>query len=127
MVYFVNKVKTFYKELFAFPQQGRNPDETVAMVTHIRESPYSPVVSIELEKKKPELAVLTGLADVLFISKEYASYHGYQSPEETCLKFRDKAKEKYETIALYIPLTLFPLTLFPLSFLSQCYCHLCLG
>ncbi|XP_003388714.1 PREDICTED: ketohexokinase-like [Amphimedon queenslandica] len=73
--------------------EGRNPDETVAMVRHIRQSPYSPVVSIELEKKRPELLVLAGLADVLFLSKEHASYHGYQSPEETCLKFRDKAKE----------------------------------
>ena len=52
------------------------------------------VISIELEKTKPQLAQLISLADVLFVSKEYASYHGYTSAEEACLKFRDKTKEK---------------------------------
>lgn len=65
------------------------------MVTHISQSPYSPRVSVELEKKRPELVKLVKLADIVFVSKEHASYHGYQSPEETCLKFREKAKEKY--------------------------------
>lgn len=65
------------------------------MISHIRERTNGPTISIELEKVKPELAQLIGLADVLFVSKEYAGYHGYKSAKEACLKFREKTKEKY--------------------------------
>ena len=50
-------------------------------------------VSIELEKQKQELAQLAPLADVVLVSKEYARYHGYSSPEEACVKFREKCRE----------------------------------
>lgn len=51
-------------------------------------------ISIELEKKRDELKSLQSLADVLFISKEYAMYRGYQSPEEACLKIREYCRKK---------------------------------
>lgn len=50
-------------------------------------------VSVELEKQKPELIQLAPLADVVLLSKEYACYHGYSSPEEACVGFREKCKE----------------------------------
>ena len=51
-------------------------------------------ISVELEKKKPELDPLASLADVLLLSKDYAGFHGYNSPTETCLEFKKKTNPK---------------------------------
>ena len=76
------------------------------MIAHIRQnqrqintsaaqevSPPPITVSVELEKRKPELAQLLPLADLLLVSKEYAGYHGYSSPEEACQEFKKRAQE----------------------------------
>ena len=39
--------------------------------------------SVEIEKAKPEMDVLIPLADVVFISKDYAAFKGYSSMAET--------------------------------------------
>ena len=51
-------------------------------------------ISVELEKKRSELDPLTSLADVLFLSKDYASFHGYNSATEACLEFKKKSNPK---------------------------------
>lgn len=51
-------------------------------------------ISIELEKKKSELDSLASLADVLLLSKDYASFHGYNSATEACLEFKKKTSPK---------------------------------
>ena len=73
------------------------------MIAHVTEysnaasssSSTGPImVSVELEKRRPDLSQLISLPDVLFVSKEYAGYHGYSSPEEACQEFKKKAKPK---------------------------------
>lgn len=51
-------------------------------------------ISVELEKKRSELNPLASLADVLFLSKDYASFHGYNSATEACLEFKKKSNPK---------------------------------
>lgn len=64
------------------------------MVTYIRNTHSPPMISIELEKMRPELSQLISMPDVLFVSKDYAEYHGYHSAPEACEKFRNKTREK---------------------------------
>jgi ketohexokinase len=63
------------------------------MISHISQTNKSCIISVELEKERPELANFIHLPDVLFVSKEYAGYHGYQSAQEACTGFRRQAKE----------------------------------
>ena len=51
-------------------------------------------ISIELEKKRDSLFPLEMAADVLFISKDYASYRGYSSAEDACVGMRINCREK---------------------------------
>ena len=79
--------------------QGRNVDEVERMIAHIRQfnatmATPSITISVELEKKKPELIKLLPLADVVFVSKEFAGYHGYDSPELACQEMKKKALER---------------------------------
>ena len=68
------------------------------MIAHVRQfntTLTSPItISVEVEKKKPELAQLLDLPDVLLMSKEYAGYHGYTSPEQACQEMRKKAHNR---------------------------------
>ena len=39
--------------------------------------------SVEIEKAKPELEALIPLADVVFVSKDFAAFKGYSNMAET--------------------------------------------
>ena len=51
-------------------------------------------ISIELEKQKDMLLPLEALADVIFLSKEYAGFRGYQTPEQACLGIRSTCRKE---------------------------------
>ena len=53
------------------------------------------VVSVEIEKAKTDLIDLIPLADVLFVAKDYAVFHGYKDMEDTLDKITLLTKEKY--------------------------------
>ena len=85
--------------LFLALMQGRNPDELSSMVGAIRKhnlhTDKQPItISIELEKKREELIALEALPDLVFISKEYACFRGYQSAEEACLQIRTACRKE---------------------------------
>ncbi|XP_011496364.1 PREDICTED: ketohexokinase-like isoform X2 [Ceratosolen solmsi marchali] len=80
--------------------EGRNISEVLLMMQHIENynksvtqrdsetneklSRYTPItISVELEKKRPELLDLLPYADVAFISKDFAKSRGYLNMSET--------------------------------------------
>lgn len=77
--------------------QGRNVTNVAKMITHVREYNQnasdrgSVTISVEIEKAKPELASLIPLADVVFVSKDYALFQGYSNMKETIEKVRNQA------------------------------------
>ena len=85
--------------------QGRNASEVRKMIAHIRQfntTVTSPItILVEVEKRKPELAEILGLPDVLLMSKEYAGYHGYNSPEQACQEMRKKALDRYRMTIIH--------------------------
>ena len=81
--------------------QGRNASEVKKMIAHVRQFNATLTISVEMEKKKPELAQLLDLPDVLLMSKEYAGYHGYTSPEKACQEMRKKARDRYKDCILW--------------------------
>ena len=49
-------------------------------------------ISIEIEKKKNQESLIP-LADVLFVSKEYACHYGYKNAKDLCLGIQGKCKD----------------------------------
>ena len=77
--------------------QGRsfNVENITKMVEIVRESCPRLKVSIEVEKPRPVLTRLIPLADLTFISREFAEFSGYSSMEESVKGFSKSAKIGY--------------------------------
>lgn len=82
------RLLTFSRSLFT-SEQGRNVPAVAGMLQAVRaynetQPPgHFITCSVEIEKARPELEALIPLADVVFVSKDYAAYKGYTSMAET--------------------------------------------
>ena len=77
--------------------EGRhNLDEIIKMIRKIEAFKNSTKahikVSVELEKKRDELKKVLGLADVVFIGKDFAQFCGFNHPEEAINGFSSQVK-----------------------------------
>lgn len=77
--------------------QGRNVENVKSMLSLVRshnEGVTGPHVtcSVEIEKARPELEVLIPLADVVFVSKDYAAFKGYTSMAQTLREVQKVAR-----------------------------------
>jgi hypothetical protein len=74
--------------------QGRsnNVVNIQKMIELIRSRNHNFKISIELEKPRAVLKELLPLGDVVFISKEFAKFSGYQSMEEAVKGFSTLVK-----------------------------------
>ena len=91
--------------------QGRNVDEVERMIAHIRQfnatmATPSITISVELEQPEPEVIKLLPLADVVFMSKDFAGYHGYDSPEMACQEMKKRALERCVCVCVCVYVTL---------------------
>ncbi|KAG0729493.1 Ketohexokinase [Chionoecetes opilio] len=74
--------------------EGRNVANVAQMIALVREHNKGLTqgefitTSVEIEKAKPELEALIPLADVVFVSKDYAAFKGYSSMTETLDRVR---------------------------------------
>ena len=59
------------------------------------------IVSVELEKKREDLKKLLPLADVIFLSKDFAQYCGFTSAKEAVLNLRKEVKRKATLICCW--------------------------
>lgn len=50
------------------------------------------IISVELEKSKPELSSLIPKADVIFVSKDYAQFQGYTDMAQTIDKIHSETR-----------------------------------
>ena len=57
--------------------EGRNPDAVAAMLRHVRDHYPGLRCSIEIEKQRPHIEQLFGLADVLVFSRAWAVAQGF--------------------------------------------------
>jgi len=62
--------------------EGRNIDELRRMLQWCRENYPSIPCSLEVEKPRPGVEHLFGLAGVLLFSRDYGRHHGYDGPDE---------------------------------------------
>ncbi|KAK7084882.1 hypothetical protein SK128_000024 [Halocaridina rubra] len=68
--------------------EGRNVSNIREIIELVREynsshSESQPIIiSVEIEKAKPEVEVLVPLADVIFVARDYAAYKGYTSMDD---------------------------------------------
>jgi ketohexokinase len=62
--------------------EGRNIEQLGPMLRWSRTRFPSLPCSLEIEKPRQGIEDLFGLADVLLFSREYARYHGYDTPED---------------------------------------------
>ncbi|XP_055371360.1 ketohexokinase-like [Condylostylus longicornis] len=84
--------------------EGRNPEETTRMIKKIVE--YNKIakpedhikISVELEKLKPELLVLTDQADVVFMAKDLAIFFNFFTPKEAVFGLRNMISNKNNII-----------------------------
>ncbi|XP_069988095.1 ketohexokinase isoform X2 [Penaeus vannamei] len=69
--------------------EGRNVSNVVGMIEVVRKHNENHrdvkpiIISVELEKAKPELSSLIPKADIIFVSKDYAQFQGYTDMAET--------------------------------------------
>lgn len=57
--------------------EGRNVDETRRMLTHARQQRPDLPLSLEIEKPRPDIESLFGMADLLLFSRAYAAATGH--------------------------------------------------
>lgn len=57
--------------------EGRNVDQVARMITRLRDSAYAGRISVEIEKDRPGIETLAGLADLVLFSRAYAQAHGF--------------------------------------------------
>lgn len=57
--------------------EGRNVEQTLLMLHHLRETGFQHNISIEIEKPREHIEQLFSLADILVFSKVYAEYRGF--------------------------------------------------
>jgi len=57
--------------------EGRNIDETQAMLAHLRDAGFPGRVSVEIEKPRPDIEALAAEADLVLFSRAYAEAKGY--------------------------------------------------
>lgn len=78
--------------------ESRNPAEYCKMVEYVsackQSSGWPLTVSVEAEKPRAEVAALLPLADVLFVSKDYARYRGYSTMQEAVIGLRAHTKRE---------------------------------
>ncbi|XP_028410180.1 ketohexokinase-like [Dendronephthya gigantea] len=67
----------------------RNVDEIIKMIRKVenlkKEENLRIKISVEIEKKRPELRALFDQADVVFIGKDFAQFSGFSTPEEAVM------------------------------------------
>lgn len=62
--------------------EGRNVEALELLLRQVRARYPALPVSLELEKPRPSIERLFGLADVLLCSRGFAAHHGYQTPRD---------------------------------------------
>ena len=62
--------------------EGRNIDETLLMLEHIKTHYPDLPCSLEVEKPRPNIDVLFELPTLLMFSRHYATYHGFNKPDD---------------------------------------------
>lgn len=62
------------------------------MILHVRQSCPCIKISVEVEKPQPILKELISVGDVVFISKDFSKFAGYQSMEKAALEFMNIAR-----------------------------------
>ncbi|XP_042892524.1 ketohexokinase-like isoform X2 [Penaeus japonicus] len=78
--------------------EGRNVSNVVGMIEVVRKHNGSHkdvkpvIISVELEKSKPELSSLIPKADVIFVSKDYAQFQGYTDMAQTIDKIHSETR-----------------------------------
>lgn len=65
------------------------------MIRTVRERLEYMKISVEIEKARPVLDELLPLADVVFVSKEYAYFSGFRTMKEAVEGFLDVTKPGY--------------------------------
>jgi ketohexokinase len=62
--------------------EGRNPDETTAMLEHVRTTRPDLPVSLEVEKLRDGIETLFALPSLLIFSRPYVEARGFETPQE---------------------------------------------
>ncbi len=75
--------------------EGRNVEETAQMILHANTHAPNTPISIEIEKRRPDVEQLFPLANYLIISRDYATQRGIEQPEELLLSVRQTAKNAH--------------------------------
>lgn len=87
--------------------EGRNITEVIKMVEKIRTYNQSCrrdeviTTSVEVEKPREEYQKLFAVGDVVFVSKDYARYHGYKTAVEALHGFSGLIKERAQLICAW--------------------------
>ncbi len=77
--------------------EGRNLRETRRMFEYARSTRPQIRISLEVEKPRPGIEELLGLADLLLFSRDYARHHGFHDPEEFLRATRQRVGAKAMT------------------------------
>lgn len=73
--------------------EGRDGPETVRMVRRLRESRPDLSCSVEVEKPRPGIETVFVDVGVLFFSRAYANYLGFDTPYPFLLRMREQATQ----------------------------------
>lgn len=73
--------------------EGRNVEETVSMLRHVRRTAPQLPVSVEIEKPRPSIEALLPWADLLLFSRTYALARGCADAESLLAQVRTQAPQ----------------------------------
>jgi ketohexokinase len=79
--------------------EGRNPDETAAMIARLAEAPNGVGVSIEIEKQRPGIERLFSLPhdrlSVILVSRAFANQQGADEPKPFLQAFAQQCRARF--------------------------------
>jgi ketohexokinase len=83
--------------------EGRNPDETAAMIARIGEAQRGAGVSVEIEKPRPGIERLFSLPDdrmsVVLVSRAFAAQQGAEEPKPFLRAFARRCRARFVILA----------------------------